>query len=426
MSEINKEKESYSCDCCEDEFTNGADSLKHTTNINGMETLCDDCYGEHTFYCESCNDDFPIEQSQHYGDMLYCEDCYHDYIGCCSECGEDSWRDDLIWRERAEEYYCENCDPGDGDDVDLESYNVKEMVDGSILEGQSDRHIGLEIECVTNHSDFWEMIDNGELEYSPRFRPVSDGSINVGEFEEDRGVEWVMKRPMQGDVMRTSIDTMLRYLNSGFYYINKSCGLHVHVDARDLDYQDLKWTLLLGKSAQDIIYKMMPPSRVTTRWARRIPLSREQILSIDSSEEFINSWYQAWGAYPSYDKYNDARYCGMNMHSRIINGSIEFRYHSGTLNPIKIHNWITICQKIVDTGKLLSTYCREDDMDNIISKHRYIKTLQHIIEERNLTFGNFARYLRLGVETTNYVRSRLTKFYNTEQKEDYRALEFYI
>ena len=116
----------------------------------------------------------------------------------------------------------------------------------------------------------------------------------------------------------------------------------------------------------------------------------------------------------------------MNMHSRIINGSIEFRYHSGTLSPMKIHNWITICQKIVDTGKLLSTYCREDDMDNIISKHRYIKTLQHIIEERNLTFGNFCRYLRLGVETTNYVRSRLTKFYNTEQKEDYRALEFYV
>ena len=423
MTEINTNTETFNCSNCEKDYSN---ENKIETDIDGMYTVCEDCFAEYTFNCSDCNDDFHVDSMNGHNEESYCEDCYEENVGFCNDCGESEWRDQLHYSDRYEELYCENCYPGEGDDVDLESYNVKEMVNGLTREGQSDRYIGLEIECVTTLYDFWDLWDVGEITSSRRFRPVSDSSIRVNNSEDEKGVEWVMRNPMQGDTMRQAVDHMLEALNNGDYYVNKSCGLHVHIDARDMDYQDLKWTLLLGKSSQDVIYKMMPPSRVSTRWSRRIPLDRKSILSIDSNEEFVDSWYDAWGVPPSYDKYNDSRYCGMNMHSRITNGSIEFRYHSGTLNSEKIHNWITICQKIVDAGKLLSTYCNIDNIDNITPKHRYIKTLQSIIEERNLTFGNFCRYLRLGVETTNYVRSRLTKFYNTNQKDDYRAMEFYI
>jgi hypothetical protein len=171
---------------------------------------------------------------------------------------------------------------------------------------------------------------------------------------------------------------------------------------------------------------MMPMSRRDGRWAKRIPMSRESILNICDDYDFVDSWYSAWGVEPSYEKYNHSRYCGMNMHSRIINGSIEFRYHSGTINRNKIINWITICQAIVDTGRLLGMYGEAKYITNVPQEYQYIKILANQISERNLTYGEFCKYLRLPLEVKQYARKRLTKFYDSNYREDYETMHFYV
>jgi len=105
----------------------------------------------------------------------------------------------------------------------------------------------------------------------------------------------------------------------------------------------------------------------------------------------------------------------MNMHSRIINGSVEFRYHSGTINQDKILNWIKICTAIVDTG-IRICYQSTDESSAIIST----------ITERDLTYNEFFKFLRLDKDVKDYVDKRMNKFYNLEKAEDYRVLEYLV
>ena len=143
-------------------------------------------------------------------------------------------------------------------------------------------------------------------------------------------------------------------------------------------------------------------------------MSRSDILHIESNSDFIDAWYNSWGVNPSMEKYNDSRYCGMNMHSRIINGSVEFRYHSGTTNFEKILNWVKICTAIVDVGKSLS------------DKNMEHSSLYKMIRERNLTYKEFFEYLNLDGNVKEYVDKRMLKFYDENQAEDYRVLEYSI
>jgi hypothetical protein len=142
-------------------------------------------------------------------------------------------------------------------------------------------------------------------------------------------------------------------------------------------------------------------------------MSRLGILNIDSNEEFIESWYDSWGTSPSMEKYNDSRYCGMNMHARIIHGSIEFRYHSATINPIKIVNWVKICTAIVDKAKEIAMKPEDN-------------ALLEIIKTRDLNYLEFFDLLDLDDSVEKYVNKRMVKFYNYEKKEDYAAIEYYI
>ena len=220
-----------------------------------------------------------------------------------------------------------------------------------------------------------------------------------------------MKTPSNGDDLYNRIANLTEYLKYADFDVNRSCGLHVHVDARDCEWRQLKHILLLGKAVQDVIYKMLPPSRDNGRWCRRIPMSRSDILAIESNEDFIEAWYNSWGVNPSMEKYNDSRYCGMNMHSRIINGSIEFRYHSGTINQEKILNWVKICTAIVDVG---------------INTSKVECNLYNIITGRDLTYEEFFKYLKLDDDVREYVDQRMAKFYNKDKAEDYRVLEYSI
>ena len=82
-----------------------------------------------------------------------------------------------------------------------------------------------------------------------------------------------------------------------------------------------------------------------------------------AEEDLIETYYTYLDAYPSTEKYNEARYCGLNIHSRYFHGSIEFRLHSGTLNKTKIKNWIRILSHIVEEGIMLSKLSKEGYTD---------------------------------------------------------------
>ena len=71
-------------------------------------------------------------------------------------------------------------------------------------------------------------------------------------------------------------------------------------------------------------------------------------------------------------------------------------------------------------------YGETKHITNIPQEYQYIKILANQISERNLTYGEFCKYLRLPLEVKQYARKRLTKFYSSDYREDYETMHFYV
>jgi len=102
----------------------------------------------------------------------------------------------------------------------------------------------------------------------------------------------------------------------------------------------------------------LPGNRATNRYSR--PMSEdattEEIMNVKTIGDFCQLWYSKMnGTAPTSEKYNESRYRGLNLHSRILHGTIEYRYHHGTLNSDNIRDWMLLCLAMSDFGSKLMT-----------------------------------------------------------------------
>ena len=142
--------------------------------------------------------------------------------------------------------------------------------------------------------------------------------------------------------------------------VNRSCGLHVHFNSLEFNARQVAMIALVYKKFEEMLKGMMPKSRQNSNWCRDMSLDYSELLSIREEQDLIDRYYEMMGSYPNTDKYNDARYCGINIHSRYFHGTIEFRLHSGTINREKITNWIKILNKIVVLGLEINTWSKDE------------------------------------------------------------------
>ena len=154
------------------------------------------------------------------------------------------------------------------------------------------------------------------------------------------------------------------------------------------------------------------------------------LINCTTSAEFVELWYEDSGI--SREKYNDSRYHGLNLHARFYLGTIEFRYHSGTLNSEKIINWVKICNSIIETGMKLSRdanwvegqrfYTEIQDVErvdvvNTITKDQKLSsladTLKHMVD--------------IDVSTVKYMIKRMAKFNHISTLDErYDMVESYL
>lgn len=104
---------------------------------------------------------------------------------------------------------------------------------------------------------------------------------------------------------------------------------------------------------QYLLYESIPESRRETSYAREITMPINTISKIKSLSQLVDYYYSMADTDISDSKYNDARYIGTNIHARFYLGSIEFRYHEGTIKSKPIRDWILFLNKIMSTSKNL-------------------------------------------------------------------------
>ena len=105
---------------------------------------------------------------------------------------------------------------------------------------------------------------------------------------------------------------------------------------------------------QNAIYESLPEYRSdSNRYCRYIDMSVTEIASIKTLPELVTRYYDLADSSINDNKYNEARYLGTNIHARFYMGTIEFRYHEGSINSKPIKHWIRFLNRIMDVSTKL-------------------------------------------------------------------------
>lgn len=365
-------------ECC---HCNEAVDRTDTIVVNG-DRYCEPCHDEGFYSCHSCNESVPTDMVYFAYQDPYCEYCYYETFENCYDCEEPINRDEVYWRN--DNPYCSDCVP---DDVSTILYHLEDKEppacsrEAESFEFPVRRLVGVEVECLIPHID--------ALDTPSFWTSTSDGSINSEEGYD--GIEMV-SYPASGDLLLESIDNLISWSNNTGAVVNRSCGLHVHFNSLDLTARQVAHVGIVYRYFEEILKGMMPNSRQSSNWCKDFPIPKKHLRHITEESELIEMYYDYMDSYPSTDKYNDARYCGLNIHSRYYHGSLEFRLHSGTINKTKIINWIQILNRIIDMAIDLERYTG-DEYDKWIKK----PPITHMVS----TFG---------VELCDYINKRTSKF----------------
>lgn len=129
--------------------------------------------------------------------------------------------------------------------------------------------------------------------------------------------------------------------------VDKTCGLHVHHDANDLDVRSFANIFALYIKLEETIDTFLPNSRRASnnQYCPSLGLTPEQ------KQRKLNQLKKARTIREIAEDIYPSRYVKVNAQSYLRHGTIEFRQHSGTVEYEKIANWVMFTQRIVERAK---------------------------------------------------------------------------
>lgn len=227
-----------------------------------------------------------------------------------------------------------------------------------------DNYIGVEIEffCDLNAEDLsFKLFEHG---LGKHIYLRTDGSIRAEGQMYPHELNILGKEKEIKEII-TQVSKVLLSANAK---VNKTCGLHVHLDMRNRDHIVSFHNLV---NAQNILFAMNPFSRQSGTYCRR---------------QDTKIFKEAAG-----NGNRDMRYFGINAAAHAKHNTIEIRMHSGTVQAVKINNWIDL---------LLCIIAKKDPVKKAAS------TLRSFLKQYDID-------TTLGV----YIAERMAKFVGEDKKD---------
>jgi len=303
------------------------------------------------FTCNSCG------ERRSGRDHRICEHC--DNGSCCCRCYQCSRCYNWFANTRSAGY-CEDCNACQtccqcafrfssiimGDSTRLPYFHDSKRHKG--------RFISTEIEIAGSDPKKANFVNEAIEKWAAI--AVEDGSLPVEGYE-------INTAPAKDEMFDKEITEICDALKKANAIVTKRCGLHVHLDARDMTYYDLRKILQVYWAVEDDMFSMLPASRRDNRYCLRV--KRDQGWSDVIHKKLSNKMWREAMTEKMYSfkhdpmnkrpqngfrkrKYEQARYYALNLHSWFYRKTIEFRHHHGTADKTKIINWARICESVVD------------------------------------------------------------------------------
>lgn len=220
-----------------------------------------------------------------------------------------------------------------------------EAVDVNIQ--MTDRKYGIEIEMVSDssHEEVAEALSNEDIPCrneswgSPTrtyWKTTTDSSIRQMNY--DHAIE-LISPPLSGVSGLESIQNVCRAINNIGVDVNRTCGLHVHVDADGLEARNIRNVVTAWMRYEPIIDTFLPSSRRSGNGhCHPLPKNNHITLVGARSKRRVERLANPEG-----------RYYKLNLKSLSKHGTLEFRHHSGTTASEKIIRNVQFCLAFVES-----------------------------------------------------------------------------
>lgn len=194
-------------------------------------------------------------------------------------------------------------------------------------------HVGLEYEVEQSRMKH-------TLEFDEFYKTEGDGSLKG-----DYAFEYVFREPLSGADLYSAI-CMIDQLHDAYVFTER-CSLHVHLDVRDLDSDQLARLVAAYYTVEPLLFKYVGSNRINNNYC--VPFSRatyeSERLAIRLQEIDQSKINQAVNSYNNL-VHNFGKYTALNLKVLKQFGSIEFRHHPGTLDPEEVIEWVNIIMSL--------------------------------------------------------------------------------
>jgi hypothetical protein len=263
---------------------------------------CETC--NHWFTCADCGE---LTDKENTSDCAcerdLCNDCYCERFTRCAGCGEECYREDC--REVAGQDYCEDCarNAGNWEPTGWANHS------GCTARIGSARKFGVEIETASCN-------DHIDLHNDGAWGAKEDCSVSGKEFASDI---------LDGDEGLEEIERLCQFARNNDWEVDDSCGLHIHLDARNESSDSLKAAACAYLATYDVWSQFVDSDRLDNHYCGASNMDCDTAASYSDFNDF---------AYASH------RYDWINFSAYRRHSTFEVRLHHGSLNAKEICNWV--------------------------------------------------------------------------------------
>lgn len=294
----------------------------------------------------------------------FCDKCFRTRAVACFVCGEPHLKDESKFDERMNEYYCNYCTDKiakmeeDGRVVmptGRASDALRMKKDNNPCNDfPSDLYTGVEIETErTRVRSSSAARQEGQEEEHIMANTLNEiGCVIKGDGSLSNGLE-VVTRPARGADLRDMLRKATTAIQRAGFGVRSTCGLHIHIGVKKMSQEEVKRFVRFYLVVEDLLFDMLPESRRDNRYCH--PLSQFRSLSdfqvTDHLDKIVYKNTSLAGVTSQKKEHSyGERYLAINLHSFFYRGTLEFRLHSGSVNYIKIRNWINILHLLLKHG----------------------------------------------------------------------------
>ena len=225
----------------------------------------------------------------------------------------------------------------------------------NLIEKMSRMTFGVELEVILPRLEVEPIITGliTKQSISPGWKVVDDTSVEgaLGDGCEVVSPILSLSTEREVDVVCKALTRWLEQ-HTPYKAVNRTCGLHVHIGALNMEVKDIialeRWWMLYQElficAFGTLKHRLEYYSKRAKGYAARMERDIKH-------EEFVKEFYAYYnhmdGAMTARRKYARPRYSTLNIHSVLYRGTVEFRLFNGTINPSKIGAYVRFCMAAV-------------------------------------------------------------------------------